>query len=491
MLKKLGLAGIFCCLYTVAAMGGGEVLDPHGVVLDVEAVSRMSVAQSLGVSVYRTDALINREETGIAEGRYDTQLSAGASYDRNEAPAASVFAPTRTDTTVVRGGLAKEFVTGTTLETSFTSNRTESDSSFVAVNPAYATDGRAVLNQPLLENAFGFLDRSELEKVRIDVRRFNFRTLRAIEDAVLEARRAAWRLRAAQELLMIQKQGLKEAVFFYRVTREKLTLGLLEKPDYYAARANIRSRINDVLLVANEMRDAENELKDQLSVPFEERVGMASGGDPAVPEGAFEFWAGRAIASRADHQDALLAIQSEDLAVRMTRNALWPRLDLEATLDLNGLDREFDRSTEQALDGEDLTYSFSLMMDMPLENRAERGRYRQAKYRKEKMLTELLRLERRIVKEVDAAYRAVRVARERLNNADQIVDLQRRKLSAEMRRFHQGRSGSNVVIDYQRDLRLALDGRARIESTYLQSLDTLKHAAGILLEPYESAMGPA
>ena len=107
-------------------------------------------------------------------------------------------------------GLRKELPSGTVLDFLITSDRDESNSNFVDVNPSFFEKAELTLTQPLLANAFGMVDRLRIRETVLDVQRFNYETLQKIQDALLQTRRAYWKAREANQILMIRKMGLRD-----------------------------------------------------------------------------------------------------------------------------------------------------------------------------------------------------------------------------------------------------------------------------------------
>ena len=64
------------------------------------------------------------------------------------------------------------------------------------------------------------------------------------------------------------------------------------------------------------------------------------------------------------------------------------------------------------------------------------------------------------------------------------MELHRKKLEAEMQRFHQGRSSSDLIIDYQNDYLLAQDLWVKAVSDFAVAVDSRERASGRLLAAY-------
>ena len=473
----------------VGTAGHGFSQEEHGVgltSLTAEDTSKLAIAQSLGIHVFRMENLSRQEETDIAHAIYDTEIFTDARYTRDEEPRSSVFAGTLSEEILIEAGLKKELPMGTEVEVSWLSDRDETDTIFVSVNPVYNTRAQVTIKQPLLKNAFGFIDRKRLEQVEIDVKRFNFQTLKKIEDFVFETRRVFWRARAAYQVLAIQKKGLKDAWLFYKITQEKVKLGLLENPDLLASKANLKRREIQILVAANAAKDRENALKTLLSLPLEGRLRLESATRPEPPEADYDSLLQHGLAFRYDKRQALLEAKLQGLSVKITQSDLWPEVDLEATGAISGLDREYREASREAWDTEFPTYSVGLVVDFPLENRDARGKHNQAKLDHRRVLLEIEQLDENIQKEVDAAYRGTWTDYARFQLANEIVELERRKLKEEMGRFYQGRSSADLIVDYQTDYLVAQDFRAKVIADYGIALDERARASGHLLQAYVS-----
>ena len=487
MKKVLTLLFLISCFlmpgdYTFGQEEGSAKIQTLG----VDEVTRAAIAESLGIKIFRLEDLRNQEEVSISESIYDLEAFFDASYTRDEEPRSSVFAGTKAEEILIEGGLRKTLPWGTEVEGSWMSERDETDTRFVAVNPVYANRAELKIIQPILENSFGVIDRKRLEQVAIDVRRFNFETLGRIEDFVLEVRRSFWRTLATHEILMVHKKGLRDAWRFHQITEDNMKLGLLELPDLYASKANLKTRQIETLIAQNAAQDRHNDLKNLLSLPLEVELFIRDRHQRVAPGLDFNTLLRYGMDYRWDRKEAVSHVQERAIEIQIADSRLWPRFDFEASASFNGLDRELREASRQAWDAETPIYNLGFAVEMPLENREAKGRLNQAKLDHRGAVVELERLEENIAKEIDATHREVWTLYRRLEIATEIVDLQHRKLKEEFKRFIQGRSSSDLIIDYQRDYLLAQDLKVKASADYRISMDERSQASGVLLKPYLS-----
>ncbi len=453
--------------------------------MNVDDISKKSIADYLGIRVLKLDSDYKAQEINLSEAPYDIHLFLNANYTRDEKPNSSIFAATRSDQWLVEGGLQKKLTLGTELGVKWTSDRDETNTTFVSINPAYSQKGELSVRQPLANNFFGAIDRLALEQIAVNVERFNFDVLKGMESAVWDVRRLFWSAWSKQQLVAIESRGLKEAQTFLISAEEKIRLGLLEDPDLYAAQSNVLIRKIELMVAEKDAIISMNQLKTSLSMPLTTPLEMAEAPNVEAPkEYDVASVTSMALDSRFDYKHALLKLKEKGIAIKITQYNELPQIDFVGTLVLNGLNRNLDLAVDQVRDAEDPTYLMGIEFSLPLENKEAKAQKVQAKIQNKQAILELEQLEKDIRHAMDAVIRELQTAYDTWSISLDIAELQKKKLLAEMKRFDQGRSNSDLIINFQADVLESERRKIAATANYYKAKDSFDLTSGKLLVQY-------
>ena len=200
--------------------------------LSLEEAIRIAILQSLNIKIINLEQQISSQEIPKAESIYDTEASVAFSYDHDSEQQASSIAGSRVITGNFDYALQKKLPVGPTVELSMGHERESTNAFFSTLNPSYRSTGKLALTLPILRNAFGLLDRSEVHLVKIDVEQFDQETQDRIEEAVASVTREYWNLVLKLKTLKARIEAFEQAKAFWRTTMENFSFGLTEKPDY-------------------------------------------------------------------------------------------------------------------------------------------------------------------------------------------------------------------------------------------------------------------
>ena len=461
-------------------------LTEEGRHLSLKEAVRLAILRSLDIKIRDLDRKSKNAEILKSKSIYDTTFDTSFEYEHDSKQNASRIAGTKANTGNFDLSFEKKLLTGTDITVSLEHERSSTNSSFATLNPSYRAVGKLSVTQPILKNAFGFLDRSEVKLIKIDVEHFDYETRNRIEEAMRTVIDAYWQLVWVYEVLEARVEALERAKEFWEVTAEKFTFGMAEKPDLYAAEANVRNRFSDALVARHEVENQVNQV--QVLLDLAEDEWMIPTERPQFKEfsRSLDDALVQAFTNRRDYEQAKLDIEMSNIRLRMKKNSLWPELDLEGSYASNALDLNVQNAEGEVFGFNHPTYFAKAALTWPLENREARAEFRQAKYEKEKKILAFKKLEQEIYREIDDHWRGVLMSYKRAEQSEKVRDLQAKKLEEEEKNFRQGRSSTKAVIDFQDDsieakLRASEDlvayERAKID--LLRTENTLLETLGI------------
>ncbi|MDP8259485.1 MAG: TolC family protein [Candidatus Gygaella obscura] len=453
--------------------------------LSLADVSRIAIENNLDIQIAKYDAYIKRTDDLSSRSIYDTIFSASASYKNDELASSSSLAAGKTTTRDYGVGVSKKTSTGTTIGVDLENQRVDTDSSLVSINPSNEASAKFSLKQELGKNFFGLKDRSDIKITKFEILNSDYTSLDKIEDVLLSVQKAYWKLAYLYEELEVRKDMLKKAKKLMTIYDDKYTLGLVEDPDLFAARANVLSRKNELNITKKQLELANsnlllrlNEENEALDVLTKDKIKFK------VCDVDLNESLEQAVLHRRDYARGKNNIKAKNINLVMKKNNLWPEIDLSASLAKNGIDSSYSEALSSINKSDNKEFYVGLTIKIPFENSNARAQLSKARLEKAKYLASLKQIERKILIEINDKITILNSLLNQVDTSVSIVDLQQQKLAAEEDRFNVGRSSSDILIRYQEDLlnaRLSLVGY--IYEYELAKIDLLK-SEGVLLNEY-------
>lgn len=434
-----------------------------------------SLSNNLELEAKRIDPAIQQNRLDGARGAFDPSFVAALSYSDSERPQNYVnnavggrFAPIFEET-VARGqvgltgrlpyGTQYEFLTGVD-RTSNTSILTPGNgfSSFTArYRPReYLSTTTLTLTQPLLKD-FGRnanlaevrLQRSALAASNHELTATALRILRDVASAYYE-------MVFAQENIRVKEEAVALAEALVRDNQRRVDEGRMAPIDVTQARARVAEAREELLLARNFLAQRRNTLLELTRDNFDFDL-VEFTVDPAfVANEAPVIERDDALSALFTRNPTYLAsaeiVRSEDIRVAYAENQKWPRVDLKATLGINGMQDSFMGSYRDNWNRDQPNYSVGVVVNVPLFNRTGRARVSEAENRKRQALLALKRTEVALLSAFDTARRDIENAAERTVLVRDSVSLAAAALDAQERLLGTGKATSFEVAQAQKEL---------------------------------------
>ncbi len=443
----------------------------------------IGLVNNLDIKIAKIESKIKRFDIPIAKSIFDTILEGEIGYAHDERTASSTLAGTERLTTNYELSATKKIPTGTELTVDYSNTRNWTDNSmYVTNNPLHTAELSFTLEQPVLKNLFGYIDRRDIKLSKIEAEQAGLKALGRIEDSIADIEKSYWNLVFTYQNVALREGLLKQAENLFGIFKEHLKVGLVEINELYETEANVRIRKTELAIAENNLKDASNRLKLLLNeegaalilpknklVHLEKRADLAQSLNDAF------------IANR-DYQVEKKTLTAKKITLKMKKNSLWPEVDLVGTFALNGIDRKPGKAAGRVTTDKHPYYYAGVEFSIPLENREARGEYNKAKLEKEKAILELLQVEKNVINDVDEKVRKVNLNLENAKRWAKIREIQHLKFEEEEKKLKYGRSNSKTLIDYQNDLTLATINEYDALLQYYSSLIDLENTKDMLLE---------
>ena len=444
---------------------------PNTLYLSLNEALQLAILNNFDVQLNLYDKWIKETDNDKAGSIYDTilTLTSEYNYDRNEQ--ASSIAGTVSHTGTAGAKITKLLPSGTDIAIDFKSARSSSDSVFATMNPSYESTLEMKFTQPLLRNFFGMYDWGKVRITRINVNNFSSEVLDKIEKNLADVEKAYWDVVVEERLVQAAYEMHERAEEFYIINVKKKKIGTAELTDLLAAEANREIRKSELEIEKDKFEAAINKLKLYLNFPDDDRdilpiEGIVFSDRNISLIGCMMT----AFENRRDYGRAKDDIKAKKIKFNMEKNARWPKLDLEGSLKLNGVEKKLKDTLADAFTSENPEYDAKITFSFPFEDKDSRSRYNKAKNEKAKSLLKFKKIEKTIVTEINDSVRRAKVYEERAKIKKKIEELQKRKLEEERRQFGYGRSSSDRIIRFQEDLLAAKKSSLSAFKNYKNSI---------------------
>lgn len=406
------------------------------------------------------------------------------------------------------------FSTGTMLNTTFTSSRLNEASTRLNLNPFISGTLSVSITQPLLQ---GFGVQTNRRYIHIAKNEgaisravFTQQLIATISDTT----RLYWDLVSLQQDLLVKKESLDAAQRLYEDTSNEVELGTQAPVDLTSSLAQVASNRQAYVNAQGMVLQQELLLKEVLtrrgiSDPLLAAASIEAVTPIASPDPqAVEPLATLLTKAMEDRPDLALAQTQKDsskAALRGSRNALLPQLNLTASMQNNGgagsanpnlvtttgttslpppanLLGGYGSALSQIFSRDYPDYAVGAQLNIPIGNRIARAdaardilQYRQSEVR-------LQRLHSQIRLQVGNALIAVQQAAESYKAAVQARTLQEQSVDVEHSKFEAGVATAYELLQYESGLAEARSAQVTALGVYAKARTALQRAVGSTLE---------
>lgn len=467
-------------------------------VLSTRLALALAIRNNLDLRVDEIAVPIGRDEVVAAEAGFDPAVDADVDAQARRTPL-GVAAGDDVERIRTEGaglGISKRFTSGLLTRLGLETRRASGDLGG-DLDPEYRSFLVLDLSQPLLRGRGAEVNTADLRVSENRVRQASYGALAQAQRVAEEVETTYLDLALAQEVLELRHRSRSLAGELAAGNREKLEVGAVPITEVQQAETAVASRDEQILAARQNVEVAQALLLDLLNVSTGHPLyGAEVRAEPlpaiAAPHPGRSEALELALEKRPDLQSQQIEVANRNIRLAFFDNQTLPRLDLAATLGLNGLsgngrgsnDGPIGESLSDTAAGEGYEWFAGLRFTYPLGNRAAVARRRQAGDRKSQEIHRLKRLERAVETEVQTALVTVERSLERYRVAERFVSLARLTLEQEQARLREGLSDTFRILDFQDDLIEAEVRRATALADYHKGLARLFRAVGTNLERY-------
>jgi outer membrane protein len=404
------------------------------------------------------------------------------------------------------------FATGTSVIAGINGNRSSTNSQFLFLNPSYSTGLTLGFSQPLLRNFGRGVNTAQIRIARRALTESWSVFAAEVNDTIQQVIGFYWFAVQARGALDVQQRALKLAETSYNRDKRSLELGALPPLDISRSESEVAARRVEQIQAKYALLQAEEALRlmigadqdpDLKSIPLELTESAQPNGE--IESVDFDQVLSAALSSRPEVTAANDALAIDETSIGYARNQLKPALNLSGQYVSNGLGgNEYDLVTGQLTSQGGLGSSFSqlfgfgfpsyqgsLTLNFPVRNRGAKAQLGNALVNRTRDLYNSRQTKEVITRQVRDAVNQLNTAKLSLAAANTSLDLWKKSLAADQRKFELGAETNFFVLDAQNRLAQAELAQLQAEVNYQLALAAIRHATGDLLTPYQMQLEAA
>ena len=397
------------------------------------------------------------------------------------------------------------FTTGTAINVGISSSKSSTNSSFYFFNPYFSTSLNLQFTLPLLRNAGRFAQTAPIRLARRSLAQSKATFDAMVNDTILQVVTQYWAAVLARGALDVQQRAVNLAQVSYDRDKRALELGALPPLDISRSESEVAARKVQAIQAEFALAQAEEALRlivgaDQdpqtVALPFD----LTEKPEPKADEETIDAGAvlKEALSNRPELEAARDALEGDETAIGLARNQLKPDLQLQGFYQSTGLGgNQYSLNTGELTSTGGLGSSFNqlfgfgfpgygaqLTLNLPVRNRAGQARMGNALVARTHDLYANRQAQEQITRQVRDAMHQFETAKLSVTAATTSVDLARKSLTADQRKFELGAETNFFVLDSQSRLANAELTLLQTQVSYQIALAALNHATGNLLAPY-------
>jgi outer membrane protein TolC len=442
----------------------------------------------------------------LVQGSFNAQRSISQAFtDLSGVPKEGVPLSTLNQFTQVNYSQTLE--TGTNFQANFNVTKLSSNSTNDFINPSISSFLSFQFTQPLLRNRWLFANRAPLVITRRNLRgsraMFEVQVSNTIQLVVAQY----WNVVQARGNLEVARTSLDAAEATYKHDKRALELGALPPLDIYRSESQVAGRRLQVIQSEYALKQTEDAFRQIVGADIDPYfraldLDLTQSAEPAVelPDIDAATALQQALGKRPELEVARQSLANDDTSVRLAHNNLLPDLRLGGNYSGNGLGgNQYNTSVtppqliapgglgdslNQLLGFGYPSYGFSLTLSLPIRNRGAQAALGDALVSRRRDLYTERQIREQITYDVSNAVHQLEQAKISMAASKEAVELARKSMAAEQRKYELGQGQIFLVLEAQTELATAEQGRLQAEIGYQLAVAALDHATGSLLEPY-------
>ncbi len=459
---------------------------PQVLKLLLPEVRAAALANNLDLKVELVNPSIAQSTVDEEEAKFESVFFGSAQHQVFDGPTAVGTEGTEATIDSFDLGVRIPLRTGGSVTIDLPFSRQTTNNPFSLLDPAFNTDLRFSISQPLLRNAGTRTNTHSIRVSKYESQIAHARTKLESIRILANADRTYWLLYAARRELEVRQQQYELAVAQLEQARRKVNAGDSPQIEIMRAESGLASRLEAIIIADTTVRARERDLKrimNREDLPINSPTDLIPATEPR-PVGLDlprDELADFGAVNRMEMLELELQLAIDASTVDLRRNARLPLVTLDYSYNINGLGTSFGRAFDQIPDHSFEDWSLGVSAEIPIGNEQAKARFHQAVLRRLQRLATKEQRELAIRQEVYDALDQLQQNWQRILAARQEVILAGRTYDAERRQFDVGIRTSTDVLDAATSLADAQSREIRALADYQISQVDIAFATGTLL----------
>jgi outer membrane protein len=405
----------------------------------------------------------------------------------------------------VQASYTQTFVTGTNIFASLGSTRTSTNSDYYFLNPYVNSTVTLQFTQPLLRNAWRFPNTAALVIARRALQQSRAAFEAQVNDAILQVIIQYWTVVQARGSFDVEQRSLALAESSYQHDKRALELGALPPLDIYRSQSEVAARRLQAIQSEYALKQAQEAFRFTIGVDQDPTLAALELDLVEQPEPQGEIESidpeevlKKALSARPEIAAVNDALANDETSIRLAHNQLRPDLSLTGFYQSSGIGgNQYNLNTGQLISQGGLGTSYNqlfgfgfpgyggtLNLNLPIRNRGAKANLGTALVaRRHDLYTSQLTKEE-IVRQVKDSVHQLEEANLTLAAGKTSLELARKSLAADQRKYELGAETNFFVLDSQTKLAQSELDLLQTQINYQIARATVDRATGSLLEPY-------
>ncbi len=396
---------------------------------------------------------------------------------------------------------SQTFESGTNVQATVSSNYNSINNSFYFLNPYITSTLSFQFTQPLLRNGWLFANRAPLIIARRNLQQTQAAFAAQVNNNILQVVQQYWAVIEARGNLEVARRSMDAAEATYKHDKRALELGALPPLDIYRSESQVASRRVQVIQSEYALKQAEDTLRFTIGAdqdPYFQAIDMELTEKPEPDDELLTTDIAtalhQALDGRPEFVAARAALSADDTRIRLAHNHLLPQLDLMALYATNGVGGAQINGTGQSMSTSSVsqlfgfgypTYEAQLSLTLPIRNRAAQAELGTALVSRGSDLYGQRQVREQVTLDVSTAVHQLEQAKLSIAAGKDALELARKTMVAEQRKYELGSSTIFLVLEAQTELAAAEQSLIQAEVGYQLAVAGIDHATGKLLQPYQ------
>ncbi len=362
--------------------------------------------------------------------------------------------------------ISGKLITGTEYSLDFLNSRDSSNSSFQTMNPSYTAEPKVTITQPLLRGFGIAVNKADISIASNNEQVSEQNLKNTAMDIIAKTKTAYYNYFYYREAYNIADNFVQMALDLLKINKLRYEKGLVSSVDLLETETAVLTRRRSLILAETELRRAEDELKFITNIVDDPRMwnaAIALTDEPLFDNQEADLVDSlvAAFKNRPDYDAKKIELKNKDIRIKVTKNALYPTVDLIGSFGLNGLGTDYSDSLSN-ISSDYKDWSVGVSLSLPWGG-GERADYNKSILEKAQGLMELKRLEQSIILDVRDKVRGVDLAIQQVEASQLAKESQWKNYEAQRERYAAGQISTHDMLDYQ-------DKYARADLDYIKSL---------------------